>query len=135
MPRPLKKKITLNPDSLKDLLQQIWDECDVQRQQAVFQYNRWNRDVKENTDIALVGKTNNELLKIIDGAIANRIQVARLVKDYIGASTASTDAVTSTGVVSEDAKDAIFDLIQKASAANNTEYVEKPNPEAETDPF
>jgi len=135
MARPVKKKITLNPDSLKDLLQQIWDECDIQRQQAVFQYNRWNRDVKDNVDIAQVGKTNNELLKIIDGAIANRIQVARLIKDYIGTSISSSDNVSATGVVSEDAKDAIFNMIQKASAANNSEYVEKPNPEIEKPSF
>ena len=138
MPRPQKRKVELNPDSLKDLLQQIWSEADEQRTKAIFQYNKWNLDVRENTDIALVGKTNNELLKVIDGAIDKRIQVARLVNDYLkGSSAAPSDGATNvSGTVSEDAKDAIYEMIQKAAAANNVEYIAPvPKDEAEQDPF
>ncbi len=128
MPRPVKKKIELTSESFTDLCQQIWSECDQQRSLGIFQYNKWNRDVKENTDIALVGKTNNELLKIIDSATNNRIQVARLINDYLKASSSPADGggvAASSGTVSEEDKNTIFEMIQKASAANNTEYVNK----------
>lgn len=126
MPRPQRKRPKLTEQSLEELLGIIWNEADELRIKATYQYNKQNRDVKDNADIAAVGKTNNELLKIIDGAMDKRIQVARLVKDYVtNKSIPATDSIISGGLVSEDAKDKIFELIEKANEKSNSEYVNK----------
>jgi len=138
MPRPTKKKLELNSHSLRDMLQTIWSEADDQRTKGIYQYNRWNKDVRDNNDIALVGKTNNELLKIIDSSIDKKIQVARLVNDYLYKSSTSNEnsSSNSSGTVSEESKETIYEMIQKAAAANNTEYIAPAsNPEIQKSPF
>ena len=127
MPRPIKKKVDFTPDALKDLLQNIWSEADEQRTKAVFQFNKQNRDVKDNNDIAMVSKINADYLKIVNDSIEKKLSVAKLIKDVVykdsqgqAGETANTNNSDS---VTDDDKDAIFEMIQKAAEKENIELV------------
>lgn len=115
--RPAKKQVKFTPESLQGILQNIWNESDEQRIKAVFQYNKQNRNVKDIDEIAAVGKTNTELLKVVDGAIEKKLQVARLMKDIIfkdaPALGNNQNNTSSNSLLTDEDKQNIFDLIRE----------------------
>lgn len=119
--RPKKVSISLSdPSSLQKVMQNIWNEADEQRIKAVFQYNKQNRNVKDNDEIAMVGKTNTELLKVVDGAIDKKLQVARLMQQVIYKDAPGLNAISNgnnntsgSALLTDEDKDSIFDLIQQ----------------------
>jgi hypothetical protein len=112
MARPKKFKPGLSKEDFTKMIQDIWSQADIQLVRATFQYNKFNKDVKTNNDIALIGKTNTELLKIVDGAINNKINVTRLVKDVVFKDDVKEDTSKSQ-IVTDDDKEKILDMIQE----------------------
>ena len=137
--RPSKKIVNWTPESLQSIMQNIWNEADEQRIKAVFQYNKQNRNVKDNDDISLIGKTNTELLKVVDGAIEKKLQVARLMKDIIYKNAPGLNAGSNTNpsagssVLTDDDKDSIFSLIreemEKETEKENIDLLKEKNKE------
>jgi len=126
MPRPSKKKVIFTSEALQDLLQNIWSEADEQRTKAVFQFNKQNRDVKDNNDIALVSKINADYLKIVNDSIEKKLSVAKLIKDIVYKDSVNPNIDNSNqsdSSVTDDDKDAIYDLINKAAAKENIQLV------------
>lgn len=78
-----KQKIEFNDESLTSLLQETYCEVVDQRNKALGLLNKYLKNVEENTDLAMVGKINNELLKVIDSSIGKKIELAKLMSDII----------------------------------------------------
>lgn len=78
-----KNKIEINESSLTSLLQEAYNETIDQRNKALGLLNKYLKNVEENSDIAMVGKINNELLKVIDSSIGKKIELAKLMADIM----------------------------------------------------
>jgi hypothetical protein len=78
-----KNKIEINESSLTSLLQETYCEVVDQRNKALGLLNKYLKNVEENTDIAMVGKINNELLKVIDSSIGKKLELAKLMADIM----------------------------------------------------
>ena len=75
MPRPKKKKIDINHESVVSLLQEIYNECVEQRNTAIRIQNKMISYMKEATDMTLIGPVLKEQQKIIDSVIEKKLQL------------------------------------------------------------
>ena len=77
MPRPKKKKIEVNEESLLSLFQEIYNECVEQRSTALRIQNKMIALMKEATDMTLIGPVLKEQQKIIDLAIDKKFTITK----------------------------------------------------------
>lgn len=99
-----KKKIDVSEQSMKDLMQETYNEIVDERNKAVLAYKKFSRDINENSDIALVGKITNDLLKIIDGTIEKKLRLIKLQSDIIYRNKSTVDSDATDIVLSETDK-------------------------------
>jgi hypothetical protein len=78
-----KKKIDINEESMKELMQETYNEIVDERNKAVAAYKKFSQNINENSDIALVGKITNDLLKIIDGSIDKKLALIKIQSGII----------------------------------------------------
>ena len=126
MGRPPKLKIKLTSESLNELLQESYRELAEQRNIALRQYNLQAKNIKSSSDVALVGKTNAELLKIIDSTIEKKISIARLLKDIVF-SDGNNGNTDKNGELSVAERKAIFDEINKEGSNALKDKIEEKN--------
>ena len=122
MPRPKKKKIDINHDSVVSLLQEIYNECVEQRNTAIRIQNKMISYMKESTDMTLIGPVLKEQQKIIDSSIDKKLQLSKLL-----ATIASKNMeVSGTGfTIDGDMKEAINELVtktQQSQEGDNLNY-------------
>ena len=97
MPRPKRKSVKLEKNSIEQILQESYNETCENRSKAIQVLNKQLRDVNDNTDIQQVGKINNELLRIIDSSIAKKLDIVKLQISLVktdGTSESSTPDLT-----------------------------------------
>ena len=109
MPRPKKKKIDINHDSVVSLLQEIYNECVEQRNTAMRIQNKMIALMKEVTDMTLIGPVLKEQQKIIDSAIDKKLQLSKILSSMLQKNSSSDTAVSLTG----DLRDTINQLLDK----------------------
>jgi hypothetical protein len=78
-----RKKVGLSQESALELMQEIYTEIVDERNRALQTFKKFSRSTDENTDIAMVGKITNELLKIVDGAIEKKIRLLKIQTDIL----------------------------------------------------
>jgi hypothetical protein len=78
-----RKKVGFSKESALDLMQEIYMESVDERNKAIQNYKKFMRDTDANTDIAMVGKITNELLKIVDGAIEKKLKLLKIQTDIL----------------------------------------------------
>tara|TARA_B100000287_G_scaffold398431_1_gene415822 strand:- start:1568 stop:1912 length:345 start_codon:yes stop_codon:yes gene_type:complete len=110
MPRPKKKKIDINHDSVVSLLQEIYNECVEQRNTAMRIQNKMIALMKEATDMTLIGPVLKEQQKIIDSAIDKKLQLSKILTMMLQKNN-QTD--TSVGLLDGDIRDTINQLLDK----------------------
>lgn len=108
MPRPKKKKIEINEESLLSLFQEIYNECVEQRNTAIRIQNKMIALMKEATDMTLIGPVLKEQQKIIDLSIDKKLQLSKIQSTLLQKSNNSTGKPESLG---DDIKEAINQLI------------------------
>ena len=79
MPRPKRKNVNLDKDSIEQILQESYNETCENRSKAIQMLNKQLRDVTDNTDIQQVGKVNNELLRIVDSCISKKLDIVKQI--------------------------------------------------------
>jgi len=99
-----KQKLEFNDDSLTSLLQETYCEVVDQRNKALGLLNKYLKNVEENSDIAMVGKINNELLKVIDSSIGKKIELAKLMADIMNKKGGIKNEDSSTQLISKEQK-------------------------------
>jgi len=109
MPRPKKKKIDINHDSVVSLLQEIYNECVEQRNTAMRIQNKMIALMKEVTDMTLIGPVLKEQQKIIDLAIDKKLQLSKILSSMLQKNSSSETAITLGG----DIRDTINQLLDK----------------------
>jgi hypothetical protein len=121
MPRPKRKNVALDKDSVEQLLQESYNEACENRSKAITMLNKQLRDVNDNTDIQQVGKINNELLRIIDSSISKKLDIVKLQITLVKAGDESDDSSFS---ISDEDKQLIEGMIKQSEEpkGNNIEY-------------
>ena len=110
MPRPKKKKIDVNHDSVVSLLQEIYNECVEQRNTAMRIQNKMIALMKEATDMTLIGPVLKEQQKIIDSAIDKKLQLSKILSGMLQKNQSSE---TTVGKLDGDIRDTINQLLDK----------------------
>lgn len=77
MPRPKKKKIKLDEESVNNLLQEIYDDTHNIRAQIKRLFTKWETKVKEGGEIQAIG---DQIVKLIGAEAKNQDQKLMLLK-------------------------------------------------------
>ena len=112
MPRPKKKKIDINHDSVVSLLQEIYNECVEQRNTAIRIQNKMISFMKESTDMTLIGPVLKEQQKIIDSTIEKKLQLSKIQTALLQKSSSSDTNIT---MLDDDIRDTISQLLDKST--------------------
>ena len=123
---PKKKKVDVSEDSMKELMQETYNEIVDERNRALTAYKKFTKDINENSDIALVGKITNDLLKIIDSSIEKKLRLIKIQGDILYKSGKPSDAsgVGNMTITDEDRKWA-EDFIKKQATTSESDTNEK----------
>ena len=78
MPRPTKKEIKFNQDSILSLMQEIYNELVEQRNTAIRIQNKMLSMMKEAEDMSLLGPVIKEQQKIINDCVEKKSQLSKL---------------------------------------------------------
>jgi len=110
MPRPKKKKIDINQESVVSLLQEIYNECVEQRNTAIRIQNKMIVFMKEANDMALIGPVLKEQQKIIDSAIEKKLQLSKIQSSLIQKNQQNDAGV---GTLDDETRDSIAQLLDR----------------------
>lgn len=119
-----KKKLDITEDSMKDLMQETYNEIVDERNRALSAYKKFTKDINENTDIALIGKITNDLLKIVDGSIEKKIRLIKIQSDILYKNNKNNTSDSGDIVFSEDDKKWAENFLKQQNTNNLKEYEE-----------
>ena len=125
MGRPKKTKINLDKDSLQEFMQEIYNDCVNVMHSARKELNeRKNRaEIEDVNDESMIGKVNNDTLKIIESTIDRKLALAKLQTQIVTSSDKSSDtSSTDSNTLSDEDKNVLRDLFKEKNESNNTEY-------------
>ena len=124
MGRPKKTKINLDKSSLQEFMQEIYNDCVNVMNSARKELNeRKNRaEIEDINDESMIGKVNNDTLKIIEGTIDRKLALAKLQSQIV--ETDKTELKSSVGenTLTDDDKNLLRDLFNEQKEKNNTDY-------------
>ena len=110
MPRPKKKKIDINHDSVVSLLQEIYNECVEQRTTAIRIQNKMLSFMQGADDLQQLGPVIKEQQKVIDSSLEKKIQLAKIQSTLVQKQTGDKDVL---GTLSLDDRESLNLLLNK----------------------
>jgi hypothetical protein len=131
MARPKKTKINLDKDSLQELMQEIYNDCNNIMNNARRELNerKSRAEIEDNNDEYQIGKVNNETIKIIESTVDKKIALAKLQSQILGSKSDDTNKTssddtnkTSDNSITEEDKSILRELFKEKSEGKNTEY-------------
>ena len=124
MARPKKTKIHLDKDSLREFMQEIYNDCSNMMNSARKELNeRKNRaEIDDINDESMIGKVNNDTLKLIDSTIDKKLSLAKLQSQIVSDNRSSNDENVSDKSFSDKDKDALRELFNEKQSRDNIEY-------------
>jgi hypothetical protein len=122
---PKKKKVDVSEDSMKELMQETYNEIVDERNRALTAYKKFTKDINENSDIALVGKITNDLLKIIDSSIEKKLRLIKIQGDILYKSGRPSDAAAGNMTITDDDRKWAEDFIKSQATASESDTNEK----------
>lgn len=99
-----KKQISVSEESMQKLMQETYNEIVDERNKALILYKRVTKDIDSNSDIALIGKVANDLLKIMDGTVEKKLKLIKLQSDIIYKTTKTDSSPDNFTMTDEDRK-------------------------------
>jgi len=123
MSRPKKTKINLDKDSLQELMQEIYNDCNNIMNSARRELNerKSRAEIEDNNDEYQIGKVNNETIKIIESTVDKKIALAKLQSQILGSKSDDTNKTSDNSITEED-KSILRELFKEKSENKNTEY-------------
>lgn len=125
MGRPKKTKINLNKNSLQDFMQEIYNDCVNVMNSARKELNerKSRAEIEDINDESMIGKVNNDTLKIIEGTIDRKLALAKLQSQIVETDNKDTETNTNDGgSLSDDDKSLLRDLFKEQKEKNNIDY-------------
>jgi hypothetical protein len=104
MARPKKTKINLDKDSLQELMQEIYNDCNNIMNNARKELNerKTRAEIEDNNDEYQIGKVNNETIKIIESTVDKKIALAKLQSQILGSKSDDTNKTSDNSITEED---------------------------------
>ena len=125
MGRPKKTKINLDKNSLQEFMQEIYNDCVNVMNSARKELNeRKNRaEIEDVNDESLIGKVNNDTLKIIEATIDRKLALAKLQTQIISTDNKATDNTSQTdNSFTDQDKHLLRELFNEKNNDTNTDY-------------
>jgi len=124
MGRPKRTKIKLDTGSLQEFMQEIYNDCVNVANCARKELNeRKNRaEIDDINDESLIGKVNNETLKIIDATIDKKLALAKLQSQIVTDNRSTENVSNKNEKLTEEDKDTLRDLFKEKTSSDNVEY-------------
>lgn len=126
MGRPKKTKINLDKDSLQEFMQEIYNDCVNVMNSARKELNeRKNRaEIEDVNDESLIGKVNNDTLKIIEATIDRKLALAKLQTQIVGNDDKSEQKSSndSNNNFTDSDKSLLRELFNEEKSKSNTDY-------------
>tara|TARA_Y100000310_G_scaffold331460_1_gene405087 strand:+ start:1577 stop:1957 length:381 start_codon:yes stop_codon:yes gene_type:complete len=123
MGRPRKTKINLDKDSLQEFMQEIYNDCVNVMNSARKELNerKTRAEIDDINDESLIGKVNNDTLKILDAAIDKKLALAKLQNQIVSNDESSTTQENDSTFTAED-KDLLRDIFKEKTDSTNIKY-------------
>ena len=123
MGRPKKTKINLDKNSLQEFMQEIYNDCVNIMNSARKELNeRKNRaEIDDINDESLIGKVNNDTLKILEGTIDKKLALAKLQSQIVSSESSKENTPVNNSLTEED-KDLLRGIFKDKGDKNNVEY-------------
>jgi len=124
MARPKKTKINLDKGSLQEFMQEIYNDCSNMMNSARKELNeRKNRaEIGDVNDESLIGKVNNDTLKIMDSTIDKKLVLAKLQSQIVSDTKLIDNENIVDSSLSEKDKDMLRDIMKDKQSKDNIEY-------------
>ena len=114
MPRPTRKKMKFDEDSVNNLLQEIYNDSHIIRAQIKRLFTKWETKVKEEGNIAAIG---DQIVKVIAAEAKNQDQKIMLLKYLKEVVFDKKNAASSTDVedqeISSNKRNELIDMVTK----------------------
>jgi len=123
MSRPKKTKINLDKNSLQELMQEIYNDCNTIMNNARRELNerKSRAEIEDTNDEYQIGKVNNETIKILESTVDKKIALAKLQTQILGTKSDDTQSNTDNSITEED-KNILRELFKEKANNKNTEY-------------
>jgi len=123
MPRPTRFKIKFNDeDSANKLLQEIYNESHIIKANITRLFTKWEKDVKENSEIAAIGDT---IIKLISAQGKNqdqKIMLLKFLKEVVYATKTNSKEKDDDdqGTVTPQRRQELIEMIEKGINNNKS---------------
>ena len=104
MPRPTRKQLKFDEDSVNKLLQEIYDESHNIKAKIARLFTKWEQRVKENGEIQAIG---DQIVKLIAAEAKNQDQKIMLLKYLKEVVFENKNESGDTGKTSGEAKETV----------------------------
>jgi hypothetical protein len=123
MSRPKKTKINLDKNSLQELMQEIYNDCNTIMNNARRELNerKSRAEIEDTNDEYQIGKVNNETIKILESTVDKKIALAKLQTQILGTKSDDTQNNSDNSITEED-KNILRELFKEKADNKNTEY-------------
>lgn len=120
MPRPKRKQLKFDEESVNKLLQEIYDESHNIKSKITRLFTKWETKVKESGEVAAIG---DQIVKLIAAEAKNqdqKIMLLRYLKEVVfdtkGSGSGNQNDTSSTdekGNVSTDRRNELLNFVQE----------------------
>lgn len=121
MPRPQRKKLTFDEDSVNKLLQEIYDESHNIKAKIARLFSKWEVKVKESGEVAAIG---DQIVKLIAAEAKNqdqKIMLLKYLKEVVFDNKVAGNSNNNngekknedSGTVSTERRNELLDFVQK----------------------
>jgi len=123
MSRPKKTKINLDKNSLQELMQEIYNDCNTIMNNARRELNerKSRAEIEDTNDEYQIGKVNNETIKILESTVDKKLALAKLQTQILGTKSDDTQNNSDNSITEED-KNILRELFKEKADNKNTEY-------------
>jgi hypothetical protein len=115
MPRPKRRQLKFDEESVNKLLQEIYDESHNIKAKIARLFSKWETKVKENGDVAAVG---DQIVKLIAAEAKNqdqKIMLLRYLKEVVfenkEGKNENTNKMAERGTITTDRRNELLSFV------------------------
>lgn len=114
MPRPTRKRLKFDEDSVNKLLQEIYDDSHNQKAKIARLFSKWETKIKENSEVAAIGDAIIKLIAAEAKNVDQKIAILRYLKEVVfDNKTGNPNAPkTEEGNVTADRRNEILKMVE-----------------------
>jgi hypothetical protein len=119
MPRPTRKKLSFDEDSVNKLLQEIYDDSHNLKAKITRLFTKWELKVKEGGEIQAIG---DQIVKLIAAEAKNqdqKIMLLKYLKEVVfenkdgGSTNKNQPQDSESGEITTDKRNELLDMVQR----------------------